>query len=170
MIEWLDICRAAAYSVFGADFDGVDPVRVKCQVFPDCRYGGIRSLVAPGGIDRAFPARRNAVIAALALEGTIRVMRRPLQLRHVNVPARDVLDGGIGRFLQGKGLAGVGHSFAVHDDRDLAFRRRDGDRMIRSRNLDWLAVHLVLPSTCRCVWEVMSFPLHWNTLWTYVRL
>ena len=124
------------------DFDGVDPVRVKRQVFPDCRYGGIRSLVGPDGVDRALSASRNAVIGALALVGTIRLVRGPLQLRHIDVLARDVLHRGIGRLLQGQGLVGVGHAFAVHGDRDPAFRRRDGDRMIRSRNPDGLAVHL----------------------------
>ena len=50
--------------LFDADFDGVDPVRVKSQVFPDCRYGCIGSLVGPDGVDRAFPPSRNAVIGA----------------------------------------------------------------------------------------------------------
>src|SRR6266571_4273503 len=44
-------CAWTACSVFDADFHGVDPVRVKRQEFPDCRYGGIRSLVAPDGVD-----------------------------------------------------------------------------------------------------------------------
>src|SRR6267154_4804477 len=123
------------------EFDGVDPVRVKRQVFPDCRYGDIRSFVAPDGVDRAFSAGRNAVISALALVGTIRLVRGPLQLRHVDVLARDVLHRWIGRFLQGQGLAGIGDAFAVHGDRHPAFRGREGDRMIRPRNLDWLAVH-----------------------------
>src|ERR1700732_1732949 len=61
--------------LFDADFDGVDSVRVKRKVSLDCRYGGIRSLVAPDGVDRARPAGRNAVIGALALVGTIRLTR-----------------------------------------------------------------------------------------------
>src|SRR5439155_23287536 len=78
-----------ACSVFDADFDGVDPVRIKRQVFPDCRYGGIRSLVGPDGVNRALPASRNAVIGALAFVGTIRLVRGPLQLSHIDVLARD---------------------------------------------------------------------------------
>src|SRR6267154_3860530 len=123
------------------EFDGVDPVRVKRQVFPDCRYGDIRSFVAPDGVDRAFSAGRNAVISALALVGTIRLVRGPLQLRHIDVLARNVLHQGIGRFLQGQGLAAIGDAFAVHGDRDPAFGRRDGHWMIRPWNPDWLAVH-----------------------------
>src|SRR6266852_3980694 len=121
--------------------DGVDPVRVKRQVFPDCRYGDMRSFVAPDGVDRTFSAGGNAVIGAVALVRTIRLVRCPLQLRHIDVLARDVLHRGIGRFLQGQGLAGIGDAYAVNGGRDPAFRRRDGDRMIRPRNLDWLAVH-----------------------------
>src|SRR6202030_3144752 len=132
-----------AHARLGFDLDGVNPVQVKRQVFPDRRYGGIRSLVAPDGVDRAFSAGRNAEISALALVGTIRLVHGPLQLRHIDVLARDVLHRGIGRFLQGQGLAGIGDAVAVHGDRDPAVRRRDGDRMIRPRNLDWLAVHAV---------------------------
>src|SRR5258708_25127601 len=75
-------------------------------------------------------------------------MRGPLQLRHIDVLARDVLHRGIGGFLQGQGLAAICDAFAVHGDRDPPFRRHDGDRMIRPRNLDWLAVHdLSLPGS-----------------------
>src|SRR6266852_308016 len=128
-------------SAFAVDLDGIDPVRVKRQVFPDCRCGDMRSFVAPDRVDRPLSAGGNAVVGALALVGTIRLVRGPLQLRHIDVLARDVLQRGIGRFLQSQGLAGIGDAFAVHGDRDPAFRRRDGDRMIRPRNLDWLAVH-----------------------------
>src|SRR5258705_13476924 len=89
------------------------------------------------------------VIGALALVGTIRLVRGPLQLRHIDVLARDVLHCGIGRLLQGQGLVGVSHAFAVHGDPDPAVRQRDGDRMIRSRSLDQLAVHLLSSSTAR---------------------
>src|SRR6266853_6333391 len=99
------------------------------------------SFVAPYGADRAFSAGRNAVIGALALVRTIRLMCGPLQLRHIDVLARDILHREIDRFPQRQGLAGIGDAFAVHADRDPAFRRRDGDRMMRPRNLDWFAVH-----------------------------
>src|SRR6267143_1015157 len=101
----------------------------------------MRNFVAPYRVDRAFSAGRNAVIGALAFVGTVRLMPGPSQLRHIDVLARDVLHRRISRFLQGQGLAAIGDAFAVHGDRDPAFGRRDGHRMIRPGNLDWLAVH-----------------------------
>src|SRR5580692_5816730 len=80
----------AATSIFDADFDGVDSVRVKREVLADRRYGGVRSLVSPDRVDRAFAAGRNAVVGAFALVGTIRLMRCSLQLCLVDVLARDV--------------------------------------------------------------------------------
>jgi hypothetical protein len=44
-----------------------------------------------------------------------------LQLRHIDVLARDVLHCGMNRLLQGQGGVGDGHAFAVHGDRDPAF-------------------------------------------------
>src|ERR1700675_1683670 len=71
---------AMTCSVFGADFDCIDPVRVKREVFLDCGHGGVRSLVGPDRINRTFPARGNAVIGAFPLVGTIRGMLLPFKL------------------------------------------------------------------------------------------
>jgi Citrate synthase, C-terminal domain len=148
IIAKLPTIAAAAYkhslgrSAFDADFDGVDPVGVKREIFPDGGYGGIRSLVGPDRVHRTFAAGRNAEVGAVAFVGTIRLVRCPLQLRLIYVFARDVLHRRIRRFLQGQGLACIGDALTVHDDGYPAFCRRDGYRMIGSRNLDWLAAHL----------------------------
>src|ERR1700733_13682547 len=131
------------HSVLDTELDGVDPLWVKRQVLRDFRYGGIGSLVAPDRVDRAFSAGRNAVIGAVALVRTIRLMWGPLQFGHIDVFARDVLHWRIRGLPQGQSCAGIGHPPAAYGHDDPTIHRWDFDRMIRSGNLYWLAIHLL---------------------------
>src|SRR4029077_2268578 len=72
------------------NLDGVDPIGVERQVFPNLRYGGVRPFVGPDGIDRTLSTGRNAVVGTLALVGAIGLVSRSLQLPHVYILAREI--------------------------------------------------------------------------------
>src|SRR5271168_4279926 len=77
---------------FGMFFDRVHSFRVEGQVVPDGRHRVVGSLVGPDGVDGALPACRDTEVCAVTLVGAVGRMRAPLELRHINILARDVLD------------------------------------------------------------------------------
>ena len=62
----------------------------------------------------------------------------PLEQRHVDILARDVLDRRIGRFAQGQRFSRVGDDPAGHRDHDPVGIAVDVDRMIGPGNFDRL--------------------------------
>ncbi len=101
-------------------------------MIPDRRHGAIGILIGPHGIVGALASHRNAVIAAIALVGTIGPMDRTREQRHVHIRAWDILDSGIGRLLQGQRVPGVGDDPASDGDDNPAAGRGDGDGMVRT--------------------------------------
>src|SRR5437660_6422867 len=74
----------------------------------DRRDGSVWGLITPHSIDRTLAAERNAEVAAIplvrAVGGAIGAVEEP----HVDVLARNVLDGGIGRFAERQSFSRVG--------------------------------------------------------------
>src|SRR5258707_4741631 len=97
-------------------------------------------LVGPYGIDRAFPAERNAEIGAITLVGTIGRVIRPLEKRHVHVVAWNILNGGIRRLAEGQRTSGVGDDASPDRDHHPAEVALDGNRMIHVWLFDRLRV------------------------------
>src|ERR1700720_1934868 len=74
-------------------FDRVDAVRIKGEMVLDRGDCRVRLLICPDGIGRALATGRNAVIGAVALVGAVGDAVSPLEQRHFDVLARDILHG-----------------------------------------------------------------------------
>src|ERR1700738_5153715 len=96
----------------------------------DLGDGGVRSLVGPYGVHGAFAADRDAVVRAVAFERAVRCVVGALQQCHVDVAARDVLDGVIVGLAQREGAAGVGDDLARDRDDDARGVGLDRDRVV----------------------------------------
>lgn len=119
-------------------FDGVDAVAVKGKIILDRHDGSVWGLITPHSIDRTLAAERNAEVAAIPLVRAVRGAIGAVEEPHVDVLARNVLDGGIGRFAERQGFSCVGDDpprDRHHDPSGIAFNR---DRMIRAGNFDRL--------------------------------
>src|SRR5207244_8615026 len=95
-------------------------------------------LVAPYGVGRTVAAERNAEIGAIALVRAVGGVIRPLEERHVDILARDVLGRGIGRFAERQSFSGVGDDPPCDSDHHPAGVALDRYRMIRPGNFDRL--------------------------------
>ena len=121
-------------------FDRVDAVGVEGEMVRDRAHRRVGILVGPDGIDRAFPAERNAEIGAITLVRTIGRMIRPLEKRHVHVLAWNILDRWICRLAECQCITGVGDDATPDRDHHPVGVALDGNRMIRVWLFDRLRV------------------------------
>jgi hypothetical protein len=76
---------------------------------------------------------------------------RPFQLRKLNVPNRYVLDGRIRRFAECQGVVGIGNDTAHYGHDNARGVAVDGNRMIWTRKLDLLFLHISVSQFCSCL-------------------
>ncbi len=128
----------------------VDAIGIEGQVVLNLGNSGVRSLISPHRIGGAHPSRRDAVVSAIALVRAVGGVVRPLQERHVDVLARDVLNRRVGGLSQGQSLASIGDDPARQRHGDPHRIRRDRNRVIRSGELYRFRLHGVEFSCCSC--------------------
>jgi hypothetical protein len=153
---WRSGCRRARRSARSASVDRVDAVGIERDVVLDRGDRRVRLLVGPDSIDRALATKRNAVIGAVAFLGAVGDVVSPLEQRHVDVLARDILHGWVTRLTERQRLPCIGDNPSCDLDDDTMRIALDRDGMIRPRYLDGLCLrfgmilHRSGPST-RCL-------------------
>src|SRR5271169_3832740 len=118
--------------------DRVNTLGVEGEIILDRHDGSVWGLITPHSIDRTLAAEQNAEVAAIPLIRAVGGAIGAVEERHVDVLARNVLDGGIGRFAERQSFSCVGDDpprDRHHDPSGIAFNR---DRMIRAGNFDRL--------------------------------
>src|SRR5712671_631353 len=87
---------------------------------------------SPESMEGTRARRGNAVISAVALVGAVGDAVGPLERRHVDVLARDVLNRRIARFPQDHRVPSIGNDAARNLDHDSISVGRNRYRMIRA--------------------------------------
>src|SRR5262249_51779559 len=92
-----------------------------------------------------LPAIRYAVVRTVPLVGTVRGAICPLQELHVNILARDILNGGVGCLLKYQRLTSICDQRSRRAYQNASRGRVCGDRMMRAGYLGlWCAPGCIL--------------------------
>src|SRR5438552_4511155 len=92
------IWQREARSGLWSFFDRVNTLGVEGEIILDRHDGSVWGLITPHSIDRTLAAERNAEVAAIPLVRAVGGALGAVEEPHVDVLARDVLNGGIRRF------------------------------------------------------------------------
>src|SRR6266404_5045026 len=121
-------------------FDRVDAAGIERDVVLDRGDRRVRLLVGPNGVSRAPATGRNAVISAVALVGAVGGAVSPLEQRHFDVLARDILHGWVAGLTERQCTPCIGDNASCDLDDDTMRIALDRDGMIRPRDLDGLCL------------------------------
>jgi hypothetical protein len=121
--------------------DFIYPVGVESDIILDLNNSRKRLLVSPCSVVRSFSAKGNAVISAVSFVRAVCGMTCPLQERHVDVPAWNVLHGRVRPLAQSKRVSRVCDDATSDVDDDVRAIRLDCDRVIGPGKLLCLGRH-----------------------------
>src|SRR5438876_8581721 len=108
----------------------------------DLRNSRVRILIRPDGIDGLLSSSGNAVVTAIAFIRTVGSVIRPLQLRKIDVLARNIFHRRMRRFAERQGVAGIGNHTACNGYDNASGIALDANRMIWTWKLNLFFFHV----------------------------